>query len=231
MNTRISFIGFGEAGQTIARGLKEEGAGDIRAYDILFGQGLERKAAALEVGVCENHVEAVRGADIVFLAVTAGSSLEAAKSCLPGLSAGQLFLDINSVSPQRKRETASLVERSGARYVDVAVMAAVAPYKHKVPLLLGGPGARAFQALSESLGMKAELVSDAVGAASAIKMCRSIMVKGLEALMLECLLGARRYGVEARVLASLAETYPMEVEPIMAEATARRQALGTAGLK
>jgi len=150
----------------------------------------------------------VRGADLVFLAVTASSSLAAAQSCLPGLSNGQLFLDINSVSPQRKTETAACVAPTGAAYVDVAVMAPVAPYQHKVPCLVGGPGAAAFVAAATTLGMNTEFVSSEVGQASAIKMFRSIMIKGLEALMLESMLAASEYRVEDRVLASLKETYP-----------------------
>ena len=213
MAATIAFIGFGEAGQTIGRGLLGEGVTGMRAYDILFDdpadQGrLKRAAEALGVAVARDHVDAVRGSDIVFLAVTAGSSLEAARSCVPGLAAGQLFLDINSVSPRRKIETAAAVAPAGAGYVDVAVMGPVAPYGHKVPLLVGGPGAQALLPRARTLGLRAEYVSDEVGQPSAIKMFRSIMVKGLEALMVECMLASSEYGVEDRVLASLAETYP-----------------------
>jgi len=119
-----------------------------------------------------------------------------------------LFLDINSVSPQRKIETAALVAPTGAAYVDVAVMAPVAPYDHKVPCLIGGPGAEALLPRARALGMKMEFVSAEVGQASAIKMFRSIMVKGLEALFLESMLAASEYRVEERVLASLKETFP-----------------------
>ena len=213
MTTHIAFIGFGEAGQTISRGLLAENAVRIRAYDILFDDSvnegrLKRTAATLGVDTARDHVDAVRGADLVFLAVTASSSLGATQSCLPGLAKGQLFLDINSVSPQRKIETAARVAPTGAAYVDVAVMAPVAPYLHKVPCLAGGPGAQAFMAAASALGMKTELVSAEVGQASAIKMFRSIMIKGLEALMLESMLAASEYRVEDRVLASLKETFP-----------------------
>ena len=209
----VTFIGFGEAGQAISRGLLAEHALRIRTYDILFddaaNQGrLKGAADALGVAAARDHVDAVRGADLVFLAVTASSSLEAAQSCLPGLAKGQLFLDINSVSPQRKIETAARIAPTGAAYVDVAVMAPVAPYLHKVPCLAGGPGAAAFVAAATALGMKAEQVSAEVGQASAIKMFRSIMIKGLEALMLESMLAASEYRVEERVLASLKETFP-----------------------
>lgn len=205
---RIAFIGFGEAGQTISRGLRSAKVARIRAYDILFPRHLVEEARALGVEVARDHVDAVRDADIVFLAVTASSSLGAALSCLRGLHKGQLFLDINSVSPQRKIETARRVAPTGAAYVDVAVMAPVAPYQHKVPCLIGGPGAADLLPRARALGMKMDRVSGEVGQASAIKMFRSIMIKGLEALVLESMLAASEYRVEERVLASLKETFP-----------------------
>ena len=213
MSERIAFVGFGEAGQTISRGLLVEGKPAIRAYDILFDDAadagkLKRAAEALGVAIARDHADAVREADLVFLAVTAASSLQAAKSCLPGLMQGQLFLDVNSVSPQRKIETAALVAPTGAAYVDVAVMAPVAPYLHKVPCLIGGPGATALVPRALALGMKMEFVSAQVGQASAIKMFRSIVVKGLEAILVESMTASSEYGVEARVLASLQETFP-----------------------
>jgi 3-hydroxyisobutyrate dehydrogenase-like beta-hydroxyacid dehydrogenase len=209
---RIAFIGFGEAGQTIARGLLAARAARIVAYDILLGSPegvpLEEAAKAMGVECAKSHVDALREADIVFLAVTASASLDAARACLPGLRAGQLFLDINSVSPQRKIDAAALVAPRGAAYVDVAVMAPVAPYAHAVPCLIGGPGAAELLPRARAIGMKMEKVSDGVGQASAIKMFRSIMIKGLEALVLESMLAASEYGVEERVLASLKETFP-----------------------
>jgi 3-hydroxyisobutyrate dehydrogenase-like beta-hydroxyacid dehydrogenase len=212
MTERIAFIGFGEAGQTISRGLVAEAKPAIRAYDILFGQPggapLEAAAKTLGVTLARDHADAVRKADMVMLTVTASSSLEAAKSCLPGLRKGQLFLDMNSVSPKRKIETAALVAPTGAAYVDVAVMAPAAPYLHKVPCLIGGPGAATLAPRAAALGMQMELVAAEVGQASAIKMFRSIVVKGLEALLVESMAAAAEYGVEDRVLASLKETWP-----------------------
>jgi 3-hydroxyisobutyrate dehydrogenase-like beta-hydroxyacid dehydrogenase len=210
---KITFIGFGEAGQTISRGLVAEKAKPaIRAYDILFGQPagapLEKAAKDLGVALARDHVDAVREVDLVVLTVTASSSLEAARSCLPGLRKGQLFLDMNSVSPKRKIETAALVAPTGAAYVDVAVMAPAAPYLHKVPCLIGGPGAAALAPHAAALGMKMEYVSSEVGQASAIKMFRSVVVKGLEALLVESMTASAEYGVEARVLASLQESWP-----------------------
>lgn len=213
MSETIAFIGFGEAGQTITRGLLGEPGCAIRAYDILFdeaadGGTLARVAQSLGVRVARNHADAVRGANLVVLAVTASSSLEAARACLPALATDQLVLDINSVSPQRKIDTAALIAPTGAAYVDVAVMAPVAPYLHKVPCLVGGPGAAALAPRAAALGMKMDFVSAEVGQASAIKMFRSIVVKGLESILVESMVAASEYGVEDRVLASLQKTFP-----------------------
>jgi 3-hydroxyisobutyrate dehydrogenase-like beta-hydroxyacid dehydrogenase len=213
MSEAIAFIGFGEAGQTISSGLaKEDSMPALRAYDILFGTSsgapLESAAKALGVALARDHVDAVREADIVMLTVTASSSLEAARACVPGLRKGQLFLDMNSVSPKRKIQTAALVAPTGAAYVDCAVMAPAAPYLHKVPCLIGGPGAERLAPRAAVLGMKMEFVSAEVGQASAIKMFRSIVVKGLEALLVESMTASAEYGVEDRVLATLQATWP-----------------------
>jgi 3-hydroxyisobutyrate dehydrogenase-like beta-hydroxyacid dehydrogenase len=219
---RIAFIGFGEAGRALAAGLRSEGIGAIAAFDIL------RPAGAEGVRMARDTVEAVRGADVIFSAVTAASNLEAARQAAPGLSGGQFYVDLNSVSPARKREAAAIVGER-ARFVGMAVMAPVHPLKHKTPALLSGPAAEELAALLGRCGMDVEAVGTDAGAAAAIKMVRSVMMKGLGALTLECLLAARRAGVEERVLASLAQTYPMVDWPKFADYNLERMA--THGLR
>jgi 3-hydroxyisobutyrate dehydrogenase-like beta-hydroxyacid dehydrogenase len=206
----FAFIGFGEAGQALAEGLRGEGVTRIAAWDILFavsaGAPLRKAGDVLGVRLAASGADAIRGTDVVVCAVTAASSLEAAQEALPHL-AGQFFLDINSVSPGRKRETAALVD-GAARYVDAAVMAPVHPARHQTPMLLSGPAAPALVPLLGELGMQVSVAGDAVGAAAAIKMMRSVMIKGLEALTLECFLAASRAGVEDQVIASLSKSFP-----------------------
>src|SRR5262249_25085835 len=149
--------------------------------------------------------DAVRDSDLVISAVTAASSLEAARSVAPHIG-HQFFLDINSVSPGRKQETARLL--SGARYVDVAVMAPVNPARHQTPMLLAGPHAKDLSPLLRAWAMNVALAGDDVGAAAAIKMVRSVMVKGMEALTYECFVAAARAGVEDQVIASLQKSFP-----------------------
>ncbi len=207
----IAFIGFGEAGQAIAAGLREEGVERMAAWDILFPQSggarLRQAAAASEVRCANSAAEAVRGADIVISAVTAASSVEAAQSIKPHLAGKPTVLDINSVSPGRKQETAKLLG-DAARYVDVAVLAPIHPARHKTPMLLAGADAEAVAPTLAALGMRASIAGAEIGAAAAIKMVRSVMIKGIEALTLECFLAAARAGVIDEVAASMKNNYP-----------------------
>ena len=212
---RLALIGFGEAGRIFGAGLAASGRFDVVTYDLLLDapdaparEGLRAAAQQRGVGIARSTAEAVDGARIVISAVTAASSTDVARAAAPALGAGAYFVDVNSVSPGTKERSAGIVEATGARYIDAAVMAPVPPYGIAVPILLGGASAGDLAALLAPAGMKLDVVADHVGEASAIKMCRSVMVKGLEALVLECLLASRSYGVEDRVLASLEETFP-----------------------
>ena len=211
--TRLAFIGFGEAGRILGEGLVKSGLFDVSAYDILLEHSV-RRAAMLESMVARNvraadtAALAVTDARIVISAVTARSAGDVATAVAPHIAPGAIFMDINSVSPAAKQANALVMERGGAHYVDAGVMESVPPKGIKVPMLLGGAKAAELQSLLEPAGMEMEIVSEEIGVASAIKMCRSVMIKGLEALTIECLLTARRYGVEDRVIASLDKTFP-----------------------
>ena len=209
----LAFIGFGEAGQALAAGFRAEGVASIAAWDILFpdasgGERLRAAAERLGVRVGRDTLDAIRGADIVFSAVTAASNLDAAKQAAPGLSRAQFYVDLNSVSPNRKRQAAQIVGER-ARFAGMAVMAPVHPLRHKTPVLVSGPAAADLVPLLESCDMDVEAVGADVGAAAAIKMVRSVMIKGLSALTQECFLAARRAGVEERIITSLAQSMPM----------------------
>lgn len=134
--------------------------------------------------------------DLVISAVTSSSSQEVAKKSSAILRAGQLFLDINSVSPEAKRKAAHYIGRGHAYFVEAAVMAAVPGLRLKVPMLLGGAHAVEAAERLRTIGMNATAFSDQIGIASAVKMCRSVMVKGFEALAIECLFAARKFGAE-----------------------------------
>jgi 3-hydroxyisobutyrate dehydrogenase-like beta-hydroxyacid dehydrogenase len=210
---RIALIGFGEVGQVFARGFLASGRHEVATYDTLFADAdatTTSPTRAQEIGAkpCKSAAEAAACARVVISAVTAASARGVASEAAGYLKPGQIFLDINSVSPDTKRANAAAVETSGASYVEAAVMAPVPPHGLKVPILLGGKAANQIADLLGPAGMKLEVGSDVIGQASAIKMCRSIMIKGLEAITVECFMTARRYGVEDTIVASLDQSYP-----------------------
>jgi len=224
---RISFIGFGEAGQAIAAGLRESGIERIAAWDILFpvAEGERLKTAGEKIGVrlATSAADAVAETGMVISAVTAESSYDAAQSVASHLKGAPYYLDINSVSPGRKQETAKLLG-AAARYVDVAVIAPIHPKRHRTPLLISGPHADAVSPLLRELEMQLTVVDASTGSAAAIKMIRSVMIKGIEALTLECFLAASRANVLDAVTASLKNNYPGLDWPKMFEYNLERMA-------
>jgi 3-hydroxyisobutyrate dehydrogenase-like beta-hydroxyacid dehydrogenase len=262
-NPSIGFIGFGEAGSGIAGGLRSAGIDRLFAFDIMthtpgFGSTIHDRASTSGTMLVASPAELAASSDVLFSTVTSSSALEAATETAPFLLSRHMYADLNSVAPALKQDIDKVVTATGARFVEVAVMAPVAPYGHRVPMLLGGRAAPQFAETMTPFGMRCEVLSPTVGGPSAVKMCRSIIVKGLEALMCECVLGASRYGADEKVFASLGESFPgidwkkladymigrvvvhgrrraleMEevaetlraigIEPIMAEAAARRQ--------
>jgi 3-hydroxyisobutyrate dehydrogenase-like beta-hydroxyacid dehydrogenase len=209
---RVALIGFGEVGGIFGHDFAAAGL-DVCAFDILLNVESSRpamlaKARGASARPCDTLEEAVRGADLAISAVTASSAADAARSAAPFLRGGQIYLDINSVSPDTKQEIARTLGETPATFVEAAVMAAVAPQRLKVPMLLGGAEAAAAAGRLQAIGLNVKPISDRVGVASAIKMCRSIIIKGLEAITVESMFTARRYGAEKQVLDSLAATFP-----------------------
>jgi 3-hydroxyisobutyrate dehydrogenase-like beta-hydroxyacid dehydrogenase len=211
---RICLVGFGEVGQILAADLLARGSRNVSAWDIQFpnaASGPSRASVSAGVHAGVDAHDAVAGAELVISAVTAAQDIEAARSTAPHLSRSAFFLDLNSVSPEVKKEVGRLIETRGARYVEAAIMAPISPRRIAAPMLLGGPHAAAFLPLARELGFDgAEVFSAELGRASAVKMCRSIVVKGMEALLTESLLTARRYGVEENVLDSLQNLFPVD---------------------
>jgi 3-hydroxyisobutyrate dehydrogenase-like beta-hydroxyacid dehydrogenase len=186
---RIGLVGYGEVGKIFASGLKPF-VTEVAAWDLKFA---DAATAALETGhalqqgvrACEGMRALCEASDLVISAVTASKTLAAAQEAAPFLRAGALFLDLNSASPGTKQRAAEVVDARGAHYVEAGVMTSVPPYGVKVPMLLGGAQAAQLAALLASWGLDVRAVSDSLGVASAIKMCRSVMIKGLEALVIE----------------------------------------------
>ncbi len=206
----VALIGYGEVGRILAEDLRARGV-VVSAYDLKLdtdGQALREHAARHGVMLAGTHQLAAHGAALVISAVTASQTLAAAQTTAPGLLPGAFFLDFNSASPGAKIRAAGIVNGAGGRYVEGAVMTSVPPYRIRVPLLLGGPDAGALLPHLQELGFAPRLADERLGIASATKMSRSVMIKGLEAMVIESFTTARHYGVEEALIASLRETFP-----------------------
>lgn len=214
---RIALIGLGEVGKTLAEDLAGHA---LSAWDVKFADpasAASRNAAALGIAPAASAVEAVTGAELVISAVTAANDLVAAEAVAPGIGRGAFFVDLNSASPGQKQASAAAIDGAGGRYVEAAVMSPIHPKRIAAPMLLGGPHAAAFAEMAGPLGFAGiEVYADEVGKASATKMCRSVVIKGAEALLTESMLAARAYGVEEQVLASLSNLLPAENWPKLA---------------
>ena len=208
---QLGVVGYGEVGKTFAAGLRPRVRGlhvaDLKLQDP--AQAAALRAHAQSIDVQAGPLAQVCGhAQLIISAVTASNTLAVAEEAAAHLKPGTFFLDLNSASPGTKQQAARVIEAAGGHYIEAGVMTSVPPYGIAVPMLLGGPRAAELAPLLQSWGLDARAVSERLGVASAIKMCRSIMIKGLEALVIESYATARRYGVEDHVLPTLAETFP-----------------------
>lgn len=220
LNWRIGLIGYGEVGRILAEDLRVKGV-RLAAYDLKLDAAragtpagarlaapLIEHAGANGVELRDSHRSLAADSDLLISAVTASQAVPVAQACVGAVKAGAFFLDFNSASPGAKIRAAGLIDGSGGRYVEGAVMTSIPPYRSRVPLLLGGPHAAALQPLLGALGFDSKVADVRLGVASATKMCRSVMIKGLEAMVIESYTTARAYGVEDAVIASLCETFP-----------------------
>ena len=214
---RVALIGLGEVGRTLAEDLCGH---ELSAWDLKFSDPASpasRNAAVLGIAPSPSATAAASGAELIVSAVTAANDLAAAQTVASGIAEGAFFLDLNSASPSQKQASASVIDGARGRYVEAAVMSPIYPKRIAAPMLLGGPHASAFVQVARPLGFAGgEVFSDEVGKASATKMCRSVVIKGVEALLTESMLAARAYGVEDEVLASLSNLLPNDDWPKLA---------------
>ena len=212
--THIGLVGYGEVGKIFSAGLRvQPGVASVAAWDLKLADpahrdDLQKHAAQAGVVAVDAMQALCARCDCIISAVTASNTLAVAQEAAQHIRPGTVFLDLNSASPGTKQQAAALIEARGAHYVEAGVMTSVPPYGIRVPMLLGGAQAAALAEVLTGWGMDAQPVSEQLGVASAIKMCRSIMIKGLEALVIESYATARHYGVEDHVLPTLAETFP-----------------------
>lgn len=214
---QVAFLGFGEAATAIVEGWTEDqtlkSAKHARVFDIARDDALRKEAfvqrcATNDVIDCPMPREAISGADVIFSLVTADQTLAAAKSATTSISDGAFYFDCNSSAPETKRAAAALIAAAGGVYIDVAIMSPIYPRRHKSPMLICGPSTDDASEVLRQLGMDPAIIDGDVGKASAVKMMRSVMMKGMEALMAECALASRKAGVSEQVFASLEKSYP-----------------------
>jgi 3-hydroxyisobutyrate dehydrogenase-like beta-hydroxyacid dehydrogenase len=212
----LTLIGYGEAGQTFTQAAGWEA--QARVFDIKTGTSETRDATLAKydddgVSGFENPGAAVDGSGAIISLVTADQALVAAENAAQYILPNAFFFDMNSVAPDTKRKAAKLIEAARGRYIDVAVMAPVDPARLAVPLLLSGHFAEEGAAMLAILGFtNARVVAGDVGRASSIKMIRSVMVKGQEALTAEMMLAAQQAGVVDEVLGSLGDGWEAKAE-------------------
>ena len=212
--SKIGIIGYGEVGKIFAAGLKaKSGVTNMAAWDVKFvveaSSGAElTHAAHNSVQACASMQALCEASSFIISAVTASNTLAVAQEAAQYIQSGTVFLDLNSASPGTKQQCAALIDAAGGQYVEAGVMTSVPPYGIQVPMLLGGYPAERLASLLLNWELDAKAVSDKIGVASAIKMCRSVMIKGLEALVIESYSTARAYGVEDHMIATLQETFP-----------------------
>jgi len=205
--TVLAFVGFGEAAQAFAAAATQRST--VRAYDCKTDDPATRvskQADYSRFGLtgARDAATALAGADGVLSLVTADQARAAAEADSPFLEAGAFWFDCNSVAPETKRAAARAIDAKGGRYVDVAILSPVYPLQNAVPLLVSGSHAAEAVVFLERVGFSnARAVPGQLGAASAIKMIRSVMVKGIEALTAECVLAAHAADVLDEVLTSL----------------------------
>ena len=211
----IAILGLGEAGTALATGLRDgvdwyDGAGDVLAVDIALNEGergdtIRAWAEALKIPIYKDYGQFLAGADLVISVVTGVQALNAAMAARPHLKPGAVFLDLATITREMAITNAAALDNSGADYVDVAVMGMFYNFGYRAPLLLAGPRAAEVGAWMTAAGFETTVLSERIGDASAVKMLRSILMKGLEALGVECLVAAEDQGLRQEVLDCLAD--------------------------
>jgi 3-hydroxyisobutyrate dehydrogenase-like beta-hydroxyacid dehydrogenase len=207
---RLGLVGFGEVGSTLGKGFKAEGLRAIVSYDKYAFDGpfaglIQRRAAEADVPLVRSPGELVERCDII-LGVTPGkASIESARAFAPHLASRHVFVDLASATPKVKQTVGDHLRSSGAGIADGSIMGTPHADGHRLPILASGPAADAFRNAMAPWGLKIECVAGGLGAASGIKIMRSVIAKGLEALLVECTLGARRHGIDDAVLGSFAK--------------------------
>lgn len=208
---KIGFIGYGEAAYELSTGLKTEGLNQFYAYDVLLQNeklagSLKEKASQTGVQLTSSISELIKKSDLVIAAVPANKTLEVAQSVSGSLKKNQLYVDVSASTPDIKKQVANEIEKQEALFVDAAMLGSLPVNKHKVPITASGSGIDQFMKVMNAYGMNITKISDQPGDASALKLIRSIYMKGIVGLLIEFLEISKKYNVEHQVISSLSDT-------------------------
>lgn len=207
----IGFIGFGEAAYYIALGLSQNGIIGIRASDIMqnhpaMGQQIRDRANEAQVKLIKDQKEVARWADVLFAAVPSSFTMDVCDTVRDELRPGQIYVDVSASSPAMKTAIWARIKDTGVLFADAAMLGSLPQDRHQVPISASGNGAGTFKELMEPLGMRITVVGDKAGSASAIKLVRSIFMKGIASLMIETMQAADAYGVSEEIISSLGKS-------------------------
>ncbi len=205
----VGFIGFGEAASCFSRHLSGQPSLAIRVFcngrtnSPPYSDKFIRFAQDAGARPVDSLAELCPASDVVFSAVVVANALEVAQQAAPFLKRGALYVDISASTPTRKKRIAAAVEAVGALYVDANLMGSVTIYGPTVALYCSGSGATLFASLFAPRGLNIEVANDRAGDAAMVKMLRSVVTKGIEALVVEALTIATLHGVRSEALKGL----------------------------
>jgi len=208
---KLGFLGFGEVAFELSRGLGEEGLHGIIGYDPMqddpkYGSLIRKRAEAARVTLLDAAGLLVNNADVIIAAVPGTFALQAAEGIVGELNDSKIYADISTSAPAIKKKIATLVAPTGAAFVDGALMGRLTAERHKVPILVSGSGSNRFIELLTPYGASLQKVSDMAGDAIAVKLVRSIYIKGIVSLQVEMLSAAMKLQVEDLALESISHT-------------------------
>ena len=210
---RLGVLGFGTASYEITKGLHSEGVADIRVWKRdPWSDEVQARANAAGVTLYREASEVTTASNIIISLVAPTAAPEVARHACSEI-AGKFYLDLNAASIKTKEAAAGVIQGAGGRFIDGAIMGPLKRQRHQVSTVISGEGAQELAAALQGWGMDVRAIGTKVGLASTVKMIRSVYTKGLEAIVVEFMVAAHRYGATEQVFDSLEEI--LELGPFL----------------
>ena len=190
---KVAVLGLGEAGTIFANDLAAMGV-MVSGWDPLPKRTLHKN-----VRFAASNGDAVQSADIIFSVNLSSVSETVAKEVLPVLTQQKIYLEMNTASPKKKISIDQILKPSKVKFVDLAIMAPVPPKGILTPMLAVGPGAKFFKEAMSPYQLNIEVIEGEVGEAASRKLLRSIVYKGIAAVICEGVEAGKAFGLEAYI--------------------------------